>query len=109
MLVEREIDPRSAEAMYVMAGALAQKGDLDEAVRELVEARDILLAEEKPRLYEETKEVLLREADNSLLQLENLGAKIPEELDLSKARKEEEERIEAFRRRQAGIETSSNK
>ncbi|MEE2901752.1 MAG: HEAT repeat domain-containing protein [Myxococcota bacterium] len=105
----KEIDPRSAEAMYVMAGALAQKGDLDEAVRELVEARDILLAEENPRLYEETKEVLLREADNSLLQLENLGAKIPEELDLSKARKEEEERIEAFRRRQAGIETSSNK
>jgi|GEM_PF-4168895 len=105
----KEIDPKSAEAMYVMAGALAQKGDLDEAVRELVEARDILLAEEKPRLYEETKEVLLSEADNSLLQLENLGAKIPEELDLSKARKEEEERIETFRRRQAEIGTRSNK
>ena len=99
-----ELDPKSPEAKYVMAGALAQNGELDEAVEELVAARDILLAEEEPRLYEETKEVLLREADNSLLQLENLGAKIPEELDLSRARKEEEERIEAFQRKQAGLE-----
>lgn len=81
-----EIDGTSPEALYVRAGAKAQANDLPGAVEDLAAALRLVQADEEPRLYEETVETVERETGLSLLQLEELGASLPADLDLRDVR-----------------------
>ncbi len=103
------IDGKSPEALFMRAGARAQAEDVNTAVQDLIEAHKLVIDDDQPRLYEETVTTVRSEIEASLLQLEALGASIPEDIDLSDARAAIARQMEAYEKAQAEREDADRR
>jgi hypothetical protein len=91
-------DPRSVEALTLRASLSMRRNDHDAAARDVIDVLRMLEHPEGLRLYDvDDTNVFRQSLEELLLELRHMGAKVPQEIDLSSAERRIEERARAIR------------